>query len=180
MRLFIGINIPVNVSEQLQRALEKIDTSPLGLKTTDTKNLHLTLAFLGNVDEENVEILKHLLTLAISNPPQGGFVFKNFETFPRKHPRYLIARAEPENSNEWEPYIEKMRDMISVAAPSMDRKPWIPHLTFGRAKKGRLLPRWNFPCEEIHWKPVSINLIESKPSQYGANYEIIYEPPVKF
>lgn len=181
MRLFIGIKVPVNICEQLQRAWTKIQTTPSDFRPIDTEKWHFTLAFLGQVGEENIEILKHLLTLAVDSPPQGGFIFKNFETFPRKHPRYLVARAVAEPAEEWISFVDRMRDMISVAAPAMDRKPWIPHLTIGRAKKRRLLPRWNAPCEEIKWQqPFKICLIESLPSQDGANYKIVYEPPVKF
>lgn len=171
MRVFIGIPIPEPIRKRFQGLWADAPGKPTGFRPTAPENWHCTLAFLGEVGEEKIDALEHLLQTASERPPGGSFSFTNFETFPPKKPGYLIVRAIPEQKDAWMSYIDRMRDMASVISPTIDRKPWVPHVSIGRARKGILLPRWDHAFEPIVWKPTEISLVKSDLTTNGSVYK---------
>lgn len=170
MRVFIGIAIPEPLRKRFQDLWTDATGKPTGFRPTAPENWHCTLAFLGEVGEEEIDALERLLEKAAERPPGGSFSFTNFETFPPKKPAYIIVRAIPDQKDRWMSYIERMRDMASVISPSIDRKPWVPHVSLGRARKGILLPRWEHQFEPIAWKPTEISLVKSELTTTGSVY----------
>lgn len=62
MRCFISIELPENVRAQIFHAFEKLKNSKVCYGNfVDKDNLHLTLKFLGNVSEEQIEQIKKAL-----------------------------------------------------------------------------------------------------------------------
>jgi 2'-5' RNA ligase len=170
MRVFIGLAIPEYVRKRFQELFEKAEGRPSDFRPTAPDNWHCTLAFLGEVAEEHIDALKHLIAAAAERPPGGSFSFTNFETFPPKHPSYLIVRAEPQPKDQWMSFIDRMRDMVSVVSPTIDRKPWIPHVSVGRARKGKLLAPWISEFKPFEWQPESLCLVKSQLASAGSVY----------
>lgn len=179
MRLFIGLHVPDELREKLDTAWSK-KTGPGDLRPIEPDKWHFTLAFLGKVPEENIGALKLLIEQAIEHTPKGNFKFTNFETFPSKNPSYLIAKAEANPKEKWISFIESLRDMVSVAAPEVDRKPWVPHVSIARIKKGYALPNWSQPIEEFEWVPTELTLIRSEIDDKGSKYTNLHVFPLKF
>jgi len=59
MRVFIAIDIPDNVKEEILRIQKKLPE--FSGKLTEKENLHLTLKFLGEISEQEVEKIKNKL-----------------------------------------------------------------------------------------------------------------------
>ena len=59
MRIFIAINFPEEVKEEIRKIQEKLPE--FDGKKTEVENLHLTLKFLGEVDEEKLESVRERL-----------------------------------------------------------------------------------------------------------------------
>ena len=170
MRLFIGMRLQPEIREHLADLWMSLSERPHGIRLEPIENLHMTLAFLGDVEKQNLEVLSSLIARATERPPRGSFSLEGFETFPRKKPSLVIANVNRDDSVPWKPFIEKMRDMVSVAAPNVDRKPWIPHITVARANKGAPLVQWEHLFKHIEWRPTEISLIMSEPGQKGSKY----------
>ncbi|MEO5927383.1 MAG: RNA 2',3'-cyclic phosphodiesterase [Patescibacteria group bacterium] len=168
MRLFIGIRVPQEIRDHLSDLWKTLSDRPHGLRNEPIANWHMTMAFLGEVDKQNLEILSALIARATERPPRGSFSVEGFETFPRKKPSFVIANINREHAVPWKPFVEKMRDMVSVAAPHVDRKPWIPHVTVARSHSP--LPTWEHPIKHIAWKPTELSLIMSDAGQHGSKY----------
>lgn len=170
MRLFIGLNVPDDLRNRLEKAWSEVTAKPTDLRPIENDKWHFTLAFLGDVPEVNIEALKILIEKSLDKAPHGSFTFTNFETFPSKNPSYVIARAHADPQDQWLSFIESLRDLVSVAAPEMDRKPWIPHVSIGRAKKGGALPIWNEPIHSFEWVPKELTLVKSELNSHGSKY----------
>ena len=52
IRLFVALNIPQNIKEEIIRLRNRIITNPLDYKWEGPDKLHLTLKFIGEVDEK--------------------------------------------------------------------------------------------------------------------------------
>jgi len=67
MRCFIGIDLPIVAMEEIQR-IQKILESDFAGKSTSSENLHLTLKFLGEIEEDAINDVKKRLS-SIKHPP---------------------------------------------------------------------------------------------------------------
>lgn len=178
MRLFVGIPISTDVRDRLKSEVDSIPELPSHCRMVDPEQWHFTLAFLGDVAEDRMEGLSLLLSTAFEHPPKGAFRFTDLRTFPPRRSAYVVANALAEPASEWIAYIERMRDMVSVAAPHVDRKPWVPHVTIGRSKKGELLEPWRRDIQAFDWRPTSFALIQSVQTPNGSKYTTIHDYPL--
>jgi len=93
MRAFIAVACPPEAKEKLALVVERI--KPLGdLKVVETENIHLTLHFLGEVEERKLEELIAALS-TVRKPGGFGVCIKGLGAFPGPgSPRVLWAGAE--------------------------------------------------------------------------------------
>ncbi len=178
MRLFIGLPLQEEVRRHLESKTEQLHTRYEDCRFISPENWHVTIAFLGNVEDENFEALKTLFKNATQEPPRGPFFIHEFRTFPPKHPSYVVAHAVPKNHADWKAYVSTLRDMVSLVAPQVDRKPWVPHISIARSKHRAPLARWSEPIEPLIWTPQHISIVESKLTKEGATYERRYDHPI--
>ena len=61
MRCFIGIDLPVEATKEIER-LQKIIKPHFVGKTTSSENLHLTLKFLGEIEDDILNEIKKRLS----------------------------------------------------------------------------------------------------------------------
>lgn len=61
LRLFICIWIPEEMKQKILRFQEKLKNLPINAKFVEKENLHLTITFLGDVNESEINILKSKL-----------------------------------------------------------------------------------------------------------------------
>ncbi len=61
MRAFIAWELPLSLKSKLEKTLEEFKRLPLEAKWTEPKNLHLTLKFLGEIEEKKIEEIKKIL-----------------------------------------------------------------------------------------------------------------------
>lgn len=180
MRLFIGMRLPKETRDALQKEWSKVTGVPTNYRPVTPENWHFTIAFLGQIPEEHFHALESLLETAVERPPKGAFLLTDFQTFPTKHPSYVVIRAVAEQKDEWTKFVNRLRDIVSVAAPDVDRKFWTPHITIGRVKNRRILPPWTHPFAPMKFQPTDITLVESKLTQSGAHYTDLHVFPLKF
>ena len=62
MRCFIAIDLPDHVIDYLYEFQNKLKQLPAKIKWVEKKNLHLTLKFLGEIDDKKYEDLKEFLS----------------------------------------------------------------------------------------------------------------------
>ena len=61
-RIFIAINLPLEIKQELWQIQKKIAKLPI--KLVPVENLHITLVFLGNLWPEEIENLKQIIQRA--------------------------------------------------------------------------------------------------------------------
>lgn len=136
MRLFAALPIADGARVSIQRALGAIQARPEGWRWTDPAGWHVTLAFLGDVDEDEVPSVAAALRAAVSpSPPTIGLHTGAAEVRGRR----LL----------WLPLIDEPRGavadlggrfqvLLEERGLPVDRKPVRAHLTLARARgRGR-------------------------------------------
>ncbi|PJC00627.1 RNA 2',3'-cyclic phosphodiesterase, partial [bacterium (Candidatus Moisslbacteria) CG_4_9_14_0_8_um_filter_36_20] len=64
IRSFIAVNLPEEIKEEIKKIIDILGQSGNGVKWVEPRNLHLTLHFLGWLEEEKIEDVKKILSEA--------------------------------------------------------------------------------------------------------------------
>jgi len=137
MRTFIAIGLPGPIKTELAKLQNELRRAQADVSWTKPENLHLTLRFLGEVEEGRLEALKRVcaesaaefapFTLRLN----GTGVFPNF-----RQPRVLWAGLAGEIDAAARLQRRLEEGVVSLGFGPED-KPFKPHLTVGRVKSGR-------------------------------------------
>ena len=131
MRLFTGIGLPGDLTENMARLIDALRPSA-HLKWTAPYNLHLTTKFIGQWPEERLEEVTHALRPLGEREPID-ITFRGVGWFPNPHsPRVLFAAVHAG------PELEQLaRETDAVCARlgiEPEKKRYSPHLTLARIK----------------------------------------------
>ena len=133
-RLFIGIPIE---SEKAIQVVETWGKDPHlnrnVLKWVKPENWHVTLVFLGETPESEIEVLQQLIEESFSNIPAFSADLSRVGVFPNTHnPKVLWLGLE--NLEFLMPAYNRIRELLQQNGFSLDDKPLKPHLTLARVK----------------------------------------------
>lgn len=141
-----------------------------GGSITRPGNLHITLAFLGNVAVSRLDELK-LLAAKL-----GGFAFSLSFTAPGYWRHNRIAWAAPdETPRALSDLVKALERSLQIVGFSFDERPYAPHLTLMRNA------RWDPPprtLKHINWEISEFVLVRSYQTERGAEYEVIGRWPL--
>jgi 2'-5' RNA ligase len=137
IRLFIAIDIP----EAIRKEVEGMGRTIPNARPVPADQLHLTLKFIGEVDESRILDIDDALKEIIL--PEFSLSLKGVGTFPpRGTPRILWAGVEPvEGAAALRNSIE--RTLAAIDIPRDTRK-FVPHLTLARLRNCPIQPLQQF------------------------------------
>jgi 2'-5' RNA ligase len=176
-RLFIGIKITTTEILESTYLDLKQKLSSSKIKWVDPKNFHLTLKFLGEVEEYFINSLIILLDKISDEYSQFNLISNGFGFFGRPvHPRIIWYGFQPEvNLISMQSSIEK--SLVELGFDK-EEKDYSPHLTLGRVKK--MMPNHNLKeiisCLEIETEKYTVtkfSLIQSILKPEGPKYKVL-------
>lgn len=153
MRLFIAIPLPEYVKSSLRELQQPIE----GVRWTDTERYHLTLRFIGDVDQAMMGNIRSGLS-EIQVPP-FEIDIKGFGYFPeQKKPRVLWAGIEEEPS-----LMELQRETEEAcrsAGLEAESRTFVPHVTLAKVRGGRKKDVMSFINQHKTFRMESIPVTE--------------------
>ncbi|NLF57052.1 MAG: RNA 2',3'-cyclic phosphodiesterase [Candidatus Hydrogenedens sp.] len=173
-RLFAGV--AVEATDELRRRAEEWRRALGGrVRWVRMENLHLTLEFFGETEEEWIPRLEQALACAaraVSGPMDLALGKAGVYGSPR-HPRVLWLGGESAGLSELH---ARVQEALREAGWQPDARPYSPHLTLGRFKAGPVafsLDRWpSMPDAPVTCPPVQeLILFESVRGPAGVAYE---------
>lgn len=175
MRTFIAIEIPSEIKSALTALQTDLRRAGADVSWTKPENFHLTLNFLGEVDESRIgEVEKVCISSAAEFQP---FTLSLNETgvFPNdRQPRVLWVGL----SGEIEKAIEirkSLDERLAVIGFEPEEKDFRPHLTIGRVKSNRktrelLALAYTQQAPALSFMVTEIVLMKSELHPAGAEY----------
>lgn len=127
MRLFIAIELP----HDQRKLLNRLPLDSPGLRRVPPEQVHLTLSFLGEVDEKSAGLLCEKL----AQVPAVSFhlAFSGFGCFPdRLHPRIIWAGLQPEP--RLEELAARVRTAVLACGIPLEERAFSAHITLARIK----------------------------------------------
>lgn len=175
-RVFIAINLPSVVREELSKLLaqlKKINSQPV-IRYVKTKGIHLTLHFLGYLDEQQINQVKELMKDLARDYFQTSLTTNRINAFPNlQNPRVIFLSCQEERKDTLSNLQEDLGQGLERIGIKLDQRIWHPHLTLAR-----IVGPTKFKTEQIKLPilkiPVnSIELMESQLLPQGAEYKIL-------
>lgn len=183
-RIFIAINLPNKIKSELLGYKEKWPDLPA--RWTSQENLHLTLAFLGNTSETELQALLEIVKRVGERHSSFELQIMRMQYGPTpKNPRMIWAylKKSQELGNVQKDLEEELANAKQISYQP-EKRAYAPHLTLARLKTFELqrmeleeLPEVN---EELSlaFQSTSIELMESKLKRSGAEYTILQTIPL--
>src|SRR5436305_5920298 len=125
-RLFTGLEIPPDIATELSLLRGGLS----GARWIDVENYHLTLRFIGDIDERTARDVYSALE-RVRRPPLS-VTLDGLSTFGGDKPRAIVAKAKPEPPLV-ELQAEQERLMRRIGIPPEPRK-FMPHVTLARLR----------------------------------------------
>jgi len=177
MRLFVALEIPSTVRENLASLLESLRAVSPQTRWVRLENLHVTLKFIGEVPQAKLAGIRGALAGVRSEQPVT-LDFRGLGFFPNeKRPRVFWAGIEASpNLQSLAADIEGATEKLGIPR---EPRPISPHLTLARFEPPRLPERLRAAIHENAAREFSslrtnkFHLIESKLKSSGAEYTTV-------
>lgn len=182
IRSFIAIEIPEEIRKNIHASLDKVRRQTSGVKWLEIPAMHLTLRFLGEVDEK---LLESEITPRLKAWAAGGnalqLKLEGVGIFPSvTKPRIFWAGL---NGQVME--LKRMQAALEKALEGLpihqEQKEFHPHLTLGRIKVPGAAKVWQKILEEYEkidfgdFLSKAAVLFKSELTRSGANYTKLKE-----
>jgi 2'-5' RNA ligase len=161
MRLFLALNFDESTKNALMKVVDHLKEVTLSGNYTLRDNLHVTLAFLGERSDEEVDIIKKAMANISCKP--FTIVFSGVGSFTRGD----IARLYwigIESNPVLDALFLSVRKGLADAGIQFEEKEIVPHLTIGREirlKDSNAAGNIPIKVTPIRFTPKKISLMES-------------------
>jgi 2'-5' RNA ligase len=177
VRLFVALELPSEVRENLAALLEKLRAISQEPKWVRPENLHVTLKFLGEVAEAEIDAIRTALGKVRSEQPVT-LAFRGLGFFPdAKRPRVFWAGIDA-SPNLKKLAVDLEGAMERCGIPREQRE-FSPHLTLARFESRRLPEKLRAVIAENMQRDFGtlrtneFHLIQSKLKPTGAEYTTV-------
>ena len=177
-RLFIAINFSVEIKNQVTSLLQDLKrlNQDTNIKWVAPENLHLTVHFLGSVDEKHIHAIKQAITLSLHNMPVINYQSSEINGFPNlQRPRVIYVGLKGPDIGIIAVFHENLRQKLIDIGIHVDNKPWKAHITLGRVKSGNNA-NLNLAAQIEPFKGTfdSVDLMESQLTPGGPIYTKVF------
>jgi 2'-5' RNA ligase len=139
MRLFAAIPIEGDALTALEAVLRELTATDWPVRWVRPAQLHLTVKFLGEVEEERVPPLRETLEQATAGMHPLAFELGELGAFPNlTRARVLWAGLEAEGALEL--MVDRVERGCEALGFPIEGRPFRPHVTLGRLRDGGRLP----------------------------------------
>lgn len=130
IRAFIAIEIDPQLVRRISAVVADLRPRIAGIRWVSQNNFHLTLKFLGNIEENKIELIAAALELALRPFPRFTINAKGLGVFPDlRRPRVLWIGLEGKKLLELASKVETALDPLGFLP---EKRGFQPHLTVGR------------------------------------------------
>ena len=134
MRAFIAFPIPKEVSDGVWVSCRSLRRPDLKVKWVEPQNMHITLLFLGNIDEEHAAKAAQVLKRPSLRRLPFKIAFSGIGQFPPKGAARVVVSRLTEGAEECAAYFEQLKSELAEILVPADKRGFQPHLTLGRVR----------------------------------------------
>ena len=186
MRAFIAIQLPEEIKNIIGNIQDELKQARADVKWVKPENIHLTLKFLGDIEQDLVNKINSILEGITQKSSSFNLCLSSLGAFPKlQYARVIwIGLTNDKRVSEIANDLEK--DMLKIGLPCESR-PFSSHITLGRVRSGLnrkvLVEKLEFLNKDLsfpspEFKVSSITLFKSTLTPQGPIYEVIFDCPL--
>lgn len=188
MRTFIAIELPPEIKNSLAELQDQLRSSGADVKWVKPDNIHLTLKFLGEIDQSRLDKISKILEDISREKKSFPLRLASVGAFPKiNYPRVIWVGIDAGDSETKEIAKELEAEIAKVGIPKEDR-PFSSHITIGRVRSSlnrqnlvqSLMNLENKSGQEIlEFRVEKLTLFKSTLTPKGPRYEVLKEAELK-
>lgn len=180
-RLFVALNIPSEIKDNLLNTCRRLAVHPGKFRWEKADKIHLTLKFIGEVEDKLVDSIKTELDF-VENYHSFNFSVSKFDFFFRNgEPRILWAGLKTDGPIE--NLVDEINNRLEKFSIPAERRKFKPHLTMLRIKiypgEKFIQAFKNYEFDEMNFTAENISLMQSRLFPTGAEYSEIKKYKLK-
>jgi 2'-5' RNA ligase len=134
MRAFIAAEIPEEIQNLLSKTQNELLSSTACVKWVEPRNIHLTLRFLGEINEDRTETVCGVIQEALRGVGAFSVSLSGLGAFPeRENPRVIWVGIN-KGAKELRAIAERLKNMPEGCGKSAEERPFSAHITLGRVR----------------------------------------------
>lgn len=188
MRTFIAIELPQEIRNSLASLQEQLRSSGADVKWVAPVNIHLTLKFLGEIDEKKLDEVSKIIDDIAKNKTTFAIRITSLGAFPKiNYPRVIWVGIDKGDMETKEIANDLEEAIAKIGIPKEDR-PFSSHITIGRLRspqnRERLVKELNklvddFGKQNLEFSVTKITFFKSTLTPKGPIYDILKEAHLK-
>jgi RNA 2',3'-cyclic 3'-phosphodiesterase len=185
IRTFIAVDLAAGVKDRLTRLQETLGGEGAGVKWTRPENLHLTLLFLGEVEQLDVVEICRVVQARSRKHPAFSLEFEGLGSFPNaRRPKILWAGVTDGVDELRALHADLEQGLLDLGCYRREDREYTPHLTLGRLNQAERAEEWG-PIMARHagWRggisPVDeVLVMASEMRREGPEYSVMGRAPL--
>ena len=137
IRSFIALDLPEDLIKGLQNLQDKARKHTDCVRWVRPDNIHLTLKFLGAIDEAQVEPIGRILENLTAGIEPFKLQVRGFGAFPNARNPKVIWVGMDDHQQRLVQFQEKLEATLATIGFAPEKRGYSPHLTLGRIKESR-------------------------------------------
>ncbi|NNK99664.1 MAG: RNA 2',3'-cyclic phosphodiesterase [Xanthomonadales bacterium] len=172
-RVFIGIPVDKHLQKKINELSGPIKNSNPNLRWVAETNRHLTLAFIGNIPDLKVEILRRQFEQAYQGCSQFKYRFSRLARFPGAASGIIALTGEPDTAMDH--IFQLTRRFLGNVGFDFDSKKFRPHVTLARIRRKQQLNTSFLHATELNLAVDRVWLYQSSLTASGSIYSTLEE-----
>ncbi len=140
IRTFVAVDVSPSIRNAAGRLIHRLSAESVDFNWVEKENLHITLNFLGDVEETEVPAVCRLVEETVSDFGSFEVSIKGLGCFPKPEKPRVMWMGVDEGAAELTELHVRLADALETLRFPRDRNDFRPHLTLGRLRRGG---RWN-------------------------------------
>jgi len=184
MRTFIAIELPQQIKTDLAKLQEQLKQSNADVKWVKPANIHLTLKFLGEIDEQQLNKIKQVIEENAAEKNTFKIRISSLGAFPHISSPRVIWVGLDSGDKETKEIAAALEEKIEKIGIPKEGRVFSSHITIGRVRSPKnkeslvkLLNKLagNLTAENLEFSVNKITLFKSNLSPKGPTYEVLHQ-----
>ncbi len=180
IRCFIAIELSREITDILSQIQDELKKTVSGVKWVRAEDIHLTLKFLGNIEEKAVEEIKEILNQIAAQTKPFKLKLSSAGAFPNPDRPRVIWIGMDEENKQGSFLANLIEEKLVSLGIEKESRAFHPHLTLARVKflKDKSSVRNAFASlkvSPVEMTATKVTLFQSTLTREGAIYTALHE-----
>lgn len=136
IRSFLAIPVPAAIQKSVASAVQRLQHPGDGMKWVPSDNLHLTLKFLGDVDNRQVPQICAITRACVAGIIPFEVLFQGISAFPDPARPRVVYAAIVDGGEPLKRIVMRLEERLAEVGFKPEPRDYIPHMTLARTRGG--------------------------------------------